>query len=97
MKLIDKMIINLESESLHYENAVSILADNKLYKGLAYMCSVNKDFVSPCNKLLMRMIEASDNKLENAEREFFGILDLYLTKLINGFYINDKKIPSRIY
>lgn len=66
MKLIDKMVTNLESESLHYENAVSILADNKLYKGLAYICSVNKDFVSPCNKLLTRMIEANEAKHENA-------------------------------
>jgi hypothetical protein len=97
MKLIDKMITNLESESLHYENAVSILAENKLYSGLAYMCSVNRDFISPCNKLLMRMIEANENKLENAEREFFNILEMYLTKLINGQYINDKKIPARIY
>lgn len=56
MKLIDKMITNLDAESLHYENAVSVLAENKLYKGLAYMCSLNKDFISPANKVLVKMI-----------------------------------------
>lgn len=69
MELMDKMITNLESQSLQYENAVTILAENGLYKALAYMSSVNKDFISPCNKLLAKLMELSAQEAQVVQKD----------------------------